>query len=149
MLIREGRGYRERDEQSKEAIAQPWAWILASPPGTHMTKQRLRVTLQILKPPPRGRSQPYGAHNHIGPRTPEPEVGDADSPLTSRPSNQKSIRELLTPCLNHYQKTPHCPLKGEHSFEGVILLWPPLSGKAIKLFFSMIPKTLTLRFNSA
>ena len=73
LLIREERGYRERDEQSKEAIAQPWAWIMASPPGTHMTKQCLRVVLQILKPPPRGRSEPYSAHNHIGPGTLEPE----------------------------------------------------------------------------
>ena len=36
---------------------------------------------------------------------------------------------------------------GTHNFEGVGLLWPPpLPGKAIKLFFSTLPKTL--RFNS-
>ena len=34
------------------------------------------------------------------------------------------------------------------SFEGISLLWPPLPGKAIKLFFSTSPQTPSLRFNS-
>ena len=38
---------------------------------------------------------------------------------------------------------------GTHSFEGISPLWPtpPLPGKTIKLFFSISPKTLSLRFN--
>ena len=53
------------------------------------------------------------------------------------------------PSLNHYYKTPHYTLQvGTHSFEGISPLWPPLPGKAIKLFFSTSPKTLSLRNNS-
>ena len=33
-------------------------------------------------------------------------------------------------------------------FEGISPLWPPLPGKVIKLSFSILPKTLALRFNS-
>ena len=50
--------------------------------------------------------------------------------------------------LNHYYKTPHYPLQvWTHSFEGISLLCPPLPGKAIKLFFSTSPKTLSLKIN--
>ena len=35
-----------------------------------------------------------------------------------------------------------------HSFEGISLLWSPLPDKAINLFLSTSPKTLSLRFNS-
>ena len=68
-------------------------------------------------------------------------------PLTSPPTNQKNVHELITPSLNHYYKNSHYPLHaGAHSFEGICPLWPPLPGKAIKLFFSTSPKTLSLRF---
>ena len=40
------------------------------------------------------------------------------------------------------------PQVGIHSFEGINPLCPPLPGKAIKLFFSTSPKTLSPRFNS-
>ena len=44
---------------------------------------------------------------------------------------------------------PHSALEvGAHSLEAVTPLWPPLPGKAIKLFFSTSPTTLSLRFNS-
>ena len=68
-------------------------------------------------------------------------------PLTSPPTNQKNVHELIMPSsLNHYYKTPHYPLQVRtHSFEG--LLWPPLCGEAINLFFSSLSKTLSLRFN--
>ena len=70
-------------------------------------------------------------------------------PLTSPPTNQKNVHELTMPSLNHYYKTPHYTLQvGTHSFEGISPLWPPLPGKAIKLFFSTSPKTLSLRNNS-
>ena len=46
------------------------------------------------------------------------------------------------PSLNHYYKTSHYPFQmGTHSFEGIYLLWPPLPGTAIRLFFFyLIPK---------
>ena len=64
-------------------------------------------------------------------------------------SQSENVHELITPSLNHYYKTSHYRLQvGTHSFEGISPLWPPLPGKAIKLFFSTSPKTLSLRFNS-
>ena len=36
---------------------------------------------------------------------------------------------------------------GTHGFEAISPLWPPLPGKVIKLSFSILPKTLALRFN--
>ena len=46
------------------------------------------------------------------------------------------------------KKTLPYPIQGEtHSLEGISLLWPPSPGKAIKLFLSNSPKTLSLRFN--
>ena len=41
------------------------------------------------------------------------------------------------------------PQVGVHSVEGHELLWPPLPGKAVKLFFSALPQTLSLRFSLA
>ena len=57
-------------------------------------------------------------------------------PITSPPINQKNVHELKPPCsLNTV--TPYYPRQGAaHSLEGIHLLWPPLSDKAIKLFFS-------------
>ena len=68
--------------------------------------------------------------------------------LTPSQSEQCS-HKLITPSLNHYCQTSHYPLQvGTHNFEGISLLWPPLSSKAIKLYFSISPKTLSPRFNS-
>ena len=42
---------------------------------------------------------------------------------------------------------PHYTLQGgTHSFEGISLLWPALSSRAIELFFSTSPKTLSSHF---
>ena len=47
--------------------------------------------------------------------------------------------ELTMSSLNLDCNTPHYLLQGgTYSFEGVIRLWPPLSGKAIMLFFSVL-----------
>ena len=45
-------------------------------------------------------------------------------------------------------KTPHRnPQLGTRSVEGISPLWPPLPGKAIKIFFSTSPKILSPRCN--
>ena len=68
--------------------------------------------------------------------------------LTSPPINQKNVHKLIMPCLHHYYESPHHTLQvGTCTFEGISLLWSPLPGKAIKLFFSTSPKTLSPRFN--
>ena len=58
-------------------------------------------------------------------------------------NNAKILNKILAnvmPSLNHYCKTSHYPLQvGTHSFKSICLLWPPLPGKAIKLFFSTSP----------
>ena len=52
--------------------------------------------------------------------------------------------------LNHCYETPHQVFLGwDTQFSGTSLLWPPLPSKAIKLFFSNSPETLSLRFNLA
>ena len=66
--------------------------------------------------------------------------------------------EKMKPCTppDHYQQSPllniaiklspNPPRVETHHFEGRSWLCPPLLGKAIKLFFSMSPQTLSLRF---
>ena len=57
--------------------------------------------------------------------------------LTSHQS--EDCPELTTSSLNLDCNTPPYPLQGgTYSFEGVIQLWPPLPGKAIMLFFSVL-----------
>ena len=61
--------------------------------------------------------------------------------LTLPPAHQKNVQELITPS---YYKTSHSPLQvGTHGFDSMSLLCPPLPGKAIKLFFSTSPKTVS------
>ena len=52
------------------------------------------------------------------------------------PIHQKNVHKLIMPSLNNYYKTSHYFLRvGTHGFEDISLLWPPFSGKVIKLFF--------------
>ena len=89
-------------------------------------------------------------HKNIDPRL-ESEGWWCWLPITSWPTSEKNVHELTTPCsLNHYYKSSHYPLQGRtHRLKGISPLCPPLPGKAIKLFFSASPKTLSLRFNPA
>ena len=61
--------------------------------------------------------------------------------------HQKNAPEPITPFLNNYYRTSIFQV-GIRGFEGISPLWPPLPGKVIKLSFSILPKTLALRFNS-
>ena len=61
------------------------------------------------------------------------------------PASRKSVHKLITP---HNYKTSHYSLQvGTHDFEGISLLWLPLPGKAIKLFFFNFTQK-SQRFNS-
>ena len=92
--------------------------------------------MQILKPPPGGRSQLYAAYKHVDPRP----VGTRRLVMLTPDyltTNQSEVCPLADHALlpEHY-KTPHNPLQGgTHSSEGISPLWPPLPGKAIKLFY--------------
>ena len=66
-------------------------------------------------------------------------VDHADSHLTSPPTNQKNVHDVITPSLNHYYKISHHPLPaGSYSFEIISALWPLLPDKAIKLSFVFV-----------
>ena len=57
------------------------------------------------------------------------------------------VKGPASPPLNHCHEAPHQILLGWNpGFEGRSPLCPPLPGKAIKLFFSTLPETLSLRF---
>ena len=60
--------------------------------------------------------------------------------VTSPPTNQKNVHELIMPSLNHYYKTFPYSFQGRtYSFQGISPLWPPLawqSSKAIFFYFT-------------
>ena len=61
--------------------------------------------------------------------------------ITSPPTNQKNVHELITLSLNHYHKTSHYPRQVRaNSFEGISPLWRPLPSKAENLSFSTSPE---------
>ena len=66
--------------------------------------------------------------------------------LTSPPTHQKNVQELITPSFTI--KRHYLPQVGEW-FWGHELAVPPLPDKAIKLSFSISPKMLSLRFDLA
>ena len=130
----------------QETIVQPSGRVLAPPQGIHIT-----ISLSSFadtETPTR-----WEKLTVCCPQACRPQTGWNRRlimlPLTSPPTNQKNVHKLIMPCLNHNCKSPHYPLQvGTHSSEGIRPLQPPLPGKAIKLFFSTSPKTLSLIFNS-
>ena len=71
-------------------------------------------------------------------------------PLSSPPTHQSNVCELIKSSLNHYYKTCHyLPQVGTLGFEGISLLCPTLPGKTIKLFFSTSLQTWSPRFDIA
>ena len=52
-------------------------------------------------------------------------VDDADSDLTSSPTQQKNVHQLITLSLNNYHKTSCCLLQGKtRGFEGIVYCGP-------------------------
>ena len=65
------------------------------------------------------------------------------------PTNEKNVYELnVTPSSLDPVSLLTTPCRLKHNFEGINPLWPPLPVKAIKLFFSTSPQTLSSRVNS-
>ena len=141
LLIREGKGGGDKGE----TVVQPWDRGLASPQWIHRT-----VSLSCFADTETPfRWEKIIAHtNRETPDLMEPEGGEADS-LSPHP---QPIRRMSV-------NWPHplwtIPIKllttrsrSGHSFKGVSLLWSPLPGKEIMLFFTTSPKTLSLRVNS-
>ena len=75
-------------------------------------------------------------------------VDDANSHVPHHQPIRRRSMNWSRPLWNHFYKTPHSPLQvGTHNFKGIRLWCLPLPGKAIKLFFSTSPQTLSLRFS--
>ena len=69
------------------------------------------------------------------------------TPTYSPPTHQKNVQELIMPSLNNTIKLLAIFPSGTHDFEGISLLWLPLPGKAIKLFYFNFTQK-SQRFNS-
>ena len=129
VLVREG---GDQSRNSNAAFGQGHAW------------QCLWAGWQMLRPRPNGRSWLSAPQEHAGSRLFRTSRLRLLTLPPSPPANQEAVHELTTPSLNPYCKTLHYPLQIRIcSFEGIGPLWPPLPGKAIKLFFSTSPKTLS------
>ena len=77
----------------------------------------------------------------------EPEGWWCWLPVSSSPDHQKDAMSWSCPFWTITIKLLTTPSRSGHSFEGISLLWPPLPGQAINLFFFTLPKTLSLKFN--
>ena len=75
-------------------------------------------------------------------------VGDAHSHLPHHQPIRRVSMSWARPLWTITIKLLTNPSRSGHSFEGISPLWPPLPGKALKLFSSTSPKTLSLGFNS-
>ena len=128
----------------QETIVKPWGRVLVPLQGTHITISLSSFT--DTKTPSRWEKLTVCCPQARRPQTSWNQVDDADCHL---PHHQPIRRTSTSWSRLLYYKTPHYPLQVRtHSFEGIIPLWSPLPGKAIKLFFSTSPKTLSLRFNT-
>ena len=74
----------------------------------------------------------------------------ADGERTCGPWERWDPRLFVrAPCAPGARERKCPPGVGHTTFQDRSLLWPPLSDKAMKLSFFTLPKTLSLKFNSA
>ena len=122
----------------------------------------VRYRLQLPWPSlsPKGKIQTVANQRKKGVKTQRrrpPEAKSKKPEKLIRRGQIKGVQALHTPWYllatlpwNHCYKTPQENLPvGTHSFRGMSLLCPPLPGKAINLFFSISPKTLSPRLDLA
>ena len=124
-----------RNSQDKQCRLGTGSWL----PLKIDIWQYLWAILQILKPPPGGRSQLFAAHKHIDPRLDGTRRLKILTPNTQYP--------ILTPNYPTTNQSEECPW-ADHTcslnttlltitswlghMEGISLLWPPLPDKPIK-----------------
>ena len=126
-----GRGYGRQGKNSQETIVQPWGRVLVPLQGTFIT-----ISLScFMNIETHDRWEkvtvfcPQALRCQIGWN------GWCWLPITSPPTNQENVHELIMPSLNHCYKTSRSTLQGKtHSIEGVSPPHPPLPGKASQLF---------------
>ena len=140
LLIGEGRGCRDKIVKRNSSAA------LGQSPGSPSTDTRSTIFELFCR---------YWNSYQVG------EVNSMLPTHTPQTSWNQKVDDVLSH-LPHHQPVRgmsvnlSCPLliitikllTTTHSFEGFSPLWPLLPGKAIKLFFSTSPKTLSLRINS-
>ena len=127
---------------------QPWDRVLALPQGRENTIHNIIFELfhrywslhQVGK-------VNYAPHKHAYPRPIGTRSWWCWFPLTSPPTNQKNVPELITPSLNHYCKTPHYPPSGDRVLWALALCGPfaSQSNKAILFYFTL--NSMSERFN--
>ena len=136
-LANQGREGMQGQGRSREGNSA--ALGLVPPRGTHATSSsRLAGT----EAPSGGEVLPVCCPHLVDANQLEPEGWWCRLPITSPPTNQKTVCELIKPhSLNTV--TPHYTLQG--GSEGISPLWPSWPVKELKLF-SISPKTRSLRF---
>lgn len=148
LLIRDGRGCRDKEKQPRETVVQPWGRVLSPPQG--YTEIFLRCFAGVLNPH-EGRSY-YNCKppKHKDPRPGvEPEVWWYWLPRTLQPGHPKNVRKLIPPSwIITIKLLTTFPDSDHNEAEDFSELLPHSPVKAIKLFFSTSAKTLPLSFNS-
>ena len=159
LLIKEGRGFRtmEKTNSQEKQKCNPGARPCSASVDIHNVIFKL---LQVLKAHQMGEVKGqwrHAADKHVDPRLTGTIGLMMLSPICLNTKQSKECpwadHSLFGNILTHYSKTSHYPFQVRtHSFEDISPLYPtPLftfPGKAIKLFFSTSPKTLSLRFDS-
>ena len=96
-MQRQGRG-------SQETIVQSWGRVLVPPQGIHIL---ISLSCFAETETPTRWEKLCAAHKHVDPRPGGTRGWWCQLPLTSPPTRQKNVHELITPLLNHSYKTPH------------------------------------------
>ena len=113
----------------------------------------LHVTISLscfanVKTPTRQKKiKRYAAHKHRAQTSWTQKVHDADFHLSCHQPMRRRSTNWYGSLWTMNIKLLSSPSRFRHSFEDISLLWPPLLGKAIKLFFSTSSKTPPLRIN--
>ena len=136
-------GMQRQGRASQETIVQPWGRVLVPPQGIHINN--IFELFTELKPPTNGRCsilQIKGTretHQEI----PWGQIKGVQALHTPQSYQQPRPSTTAIKLLTKFSQVGHTVLRG------VSPLCPPLPGKAIKLFFSSSPKTLSARFDLA
>ena len=121
LLIREGSGCETREKQSREVLGQGPVSLSTDKhrnifelfTGTETPSRWENLWLTMVCCP-----------KLVDPRPVGPEGSRCWLRLTSPPTHQKNVHELIMPSLNNYYKTSHyLPKVGTHGFEGSSPLW--------------------------
>ena len=131
---------QRQGRRSQETIAQPWDGILVLPQG-------IRITISLSSSAELNPQQMEDVNYLIKLSSFQREAHQETTwGQIKGMQGLHTPRSLsATPPLSHCYKTPHqiLPSVGHTVLKGMSPLCPPLPGKAVKLFFSTSPKTVS------